>query len=181
MNSKEQVRLFVQRQKQTLLSEERRILATQRLLNILRNREDFLSAKRILLYSALPDEVPTHEVLKEWGSEKMFLLPSLLSDGTIALKTYVSNELMVRGKYNILEPKGECFSDYQQIDLAFIPGVAFDNKNHRCGRGKGYYDRFLSHPHLTELRTVGIAFDFQVIPEIPIEEHDKQLHDLIIV
>lgn len=99
----------------------------------------------------------------------------------MVLKSYDRQQQMVLGKYNILEPQGEPYSDYKQIDLALIPGVAFDDCYHRCGRGKGYYDRFLSHPHLRKMRTVGVAFDFQIILKIPIEEHDKQLHDLIIV
>lgn len=147
----------------------------------MRNREDFCLAKTILLYSALSDEVSTREVLEEWGNDKLFLLPSLLPDGQMIVKSYNSNQPMVRGQFDILEPQGEPFQGYQQIDLALIPGVAFDLRYNRCGRGKGYYDRFLSHCELQSLRTIGIAFDFQIVPKVPTEQHDKQLNDLIIV
>ena len=77
---------------------------------------------------------------------------------------------MERGAFGILEPTGEVFSDYDNVDAAIIPGMAFDGHGNRLGRGKGYYDRLL--PRLTKAYKIGVCFPFQYFDEIPSEEHD---------
>lgn len=62
-------------------------------------------------------------------------------------------------------------------DLIIVPGLAFDQANNRLGYGGGYYDAFLSlHP---EAYKVGVGYDFQRVPTVPVEEHDQHL-DLVI-
>ena len=59
----------------------------------------------------------------------------------------------------------------QDIDLIVVPGIAVDKNNVRLGRGHGYYDRFLcAVPNHT--RTIGLAFDFQVVEYLPQDSHD---------
>ena len=61
--------------------------------------------------------------------------------------------------------------------LIVMPGVAFDRELHRIGHGGGYYDRYLTaHP---EHETIAIAYDFQVLAQVPFEEHDIRPMDLI--
>ena len=55
------------------------------------------------------------------------------------------------------------------FDLMAVPGVVFDENGGRIGYGKGYYDRILSE---ARCRVVALAFDFQVLTEVPSEEHD---------
>ncbi len=62
------------------------------------------------------------------------------------------------------------------VDAAFIPGVVFDRRGYRIGYGGGYYDRLLSR-HADWL-TVGIAYQFQLQDELPVEEHDVRLKAL---
>ena len=90
-------------------------------------------------------------------------------------------DLVVQGRYNIPEPTGALFTDFAAIELAVIPGMAFDRCHHRLGRGKGYYDRFLSQPALAGVRKVGLCFDFQLLPTIPHEPHDQMVDDLLIL
>ena len=89
----------------------------------------------------------------------------------LLLKPYRPQTAMSPNQWNILEPTAdtECFSDYQAIDLALIPGMAFDKDGHRLGRGKGYYDRLL--PRLS-CPTIGICFPFQKVEKIPVEPWD---------
>jgi 5-formyltetrahydrofolate cyclo-ligase len=61
-----------------------------------------------------------------------------------------------------------------QIDLAVVPGLAFDLEGRRLGRGKGYYDRFLAQPGCRAL-AVAVAFEFQVVPTLPSEKHDRDM------
>jgi 5-formyltetrahydrofolate cyclo-ligase len=66
----------------------------------------------------------------------------------------------------------------QKIDIAIIPGVAFDEKGARIGSGHGYYDRFIPDLPATT-RKVALAFEEQIIPQAPTESHDKHV-DIII-
>jgi 5-formyltetrahydrofolate cyclo-ligase len=61
------------------------------------------------------------------------------------------------------------------VDIVFVPGLAFDRKGLRLGRGKGYYDRFLASLDGSSPRPVrcGIAFAEQFVEEVPIESHDR--------
>jgi 5-formyltetrahydrofolate cyclo-ligase len=56
------------------------------------------------------------------------------------------------------------------IDLIVVPGLAFDPAGYRIGYGAGLYDRAL--PAFSASVTIGVAFDFQVVMEIPRGPHD---------
>lgn len=80
-----------------------------------------------------------------------------------------SNDL-VTGRYRIKEPGPHCQEHpLNLLDLVLVPGVAFDLRGRRLGRGAGYYDRLLSGISGT---TCGIAFDEQIAGELPVEPHD---------
>ena len=82
------------------------------------------------------------------------------------------------GNYGIYEPKSELKkTDYNNIDIAIIPGVAFDLNGYRLGYGKGFYDRFLSK--YEQLIKIGLAFECQIVENIPVEKHDKKMDYLI--
>ena len=84
------------------------------------------------------------------------------------------------GPFGIAQPKPEFLRpvDPKVLEMAVVPGVAFGKNGHRLGHGKGYFDRFLRQLSPNCLK-VGIAFDFQLLPELPNEVHDIPL-DLII-
>jgi 5-formyltetrahydrofolate cyclo-ligase len=68
--------------------------------------------------------------------------------------------------------------------VVIVPGLAWDRSGARLGRGGGFYDRFLStlvsYPvHPARIRTVSFCLEFQIVPEIPVGEHD-QLIDVIV-
>lgn len=67
--------------------------------------------------------------------------------------------------------------DPSLLDVILVPGLAFDHHGHRLGRGKGCYDRFLEQmkqlPHPPLL--IGLAYDFQIIEALPIEQHDQKV------
>ena len=77
-----------------------------------------------------------------------------------------------------MEPTGRSFTDYASIDLAVIPGMAFDTSGNRLGRGKGYYDRFLSllPPYIYK---IGVCFGFQMFDSIPSDTTDIRMNEVI--
>ncbi len=87
---------------------------------------------------------------------------------------------LIPGPRNILEPDpGRCrIVPIESIDIAVIPGIAFDEKGGRIGSGEGYYDRLIPKLSITT-RKVALAFESQILPQIPIESHDRHV-DIII-
>ncbi len=60
----------------------------------------------------------------------------------------------------------------EEIDLMLVPGVAFDPAGRRLGRGRGFYDRYLSRPDATHIYKVGLCRPGALVPEVPAEAHD---------
>ena len=84
---------------------------------------------------------------------------------------------MVQGSFNIAEPSASC-KEYTiaDVDLAIVPAMAFDNKGHRLGRGKGFYDRLLANSPTTK---IGVAFSTQILKTVPADAFDVGM-DIVI-
>jgi len=137
-------------------------------------------AKTVVAYYSLEDEVDTHGLIDELLAEgKTVFLPKVVSDYEMVLCKYTGTESLQKGAFGIMEPIGDEMTIGTNIDVVLVPGMAFDEKGHRLGRGKGYYDRFLStlpepHPHL-----IGVCFDFQKVDSVPTEACDIPV-DLVV-
>ena len=131
----------------------------------------------ILLYHSLPDEVCTHDLIRSLHAEgKTVLLPTVEGED-LTLHRYDGERSLVKGEaFGIQESKGPLFTQFDSIDLAIIPGMAFTLRGDRLGRGKGYYDRLLPKLHCP---LIGIAFPFQILSSIPTEQHDIQMTEVI--
>ena len=129
-------------------------------------------AGTLLLYYPLPDKVDVRLLIKDaFESGKKVLLPVVKGD-ELELHLYEGEASLKEGTFGIMEPTGPLFAPkhYGEIELAIIPGMAFDSVGHRLGRGKGYYDRLL--PNLKTAKLTGICFPFQLLEEVPAEAHD---------
>ena len=166
---------------------------------ISRFKERLCDAQVILAYYSLPDEVNTHLLIDDLVAEgKTVLLPKVIDDETMVLCHYTGEASLSEGAFHIMEPIGEPFAAYEQIDIALIPGVAFDAHGHRLGRGKGYYDRFLRtmgtrtmgtvptvrseanyRGTVPSVRTIGVCFDFQKVSEGPVDVYDIPVDEVI--
>ena len=138
----------------------------------------------IMAYWPLPDEVDIRPLIHWLGGQgKTVVLPKVTGDETMELRRYTSQDDLAEGAFHILEPVGEPFTDYDDIDVVLVPGMAFDAAGHRLGRGKGYYDRFLSS-HFSPLTThhspliIGICFPFQRVAEVPTEDYDVCMNEV---
>lgn len=152
--------------------EEQSLPAIERL----RSHPLFAASRTLLLYYSLPDEVFTHRLIDETAG-KTVLLPRVTGEGAMELRVYTGRDDLREGAFRIMEPCGRVFTEYGEIDLAVIPGMAFDAQGHRLGRGKGYYDRFL--PLIPQARKFGLCFGFQKVNHVPVDENDVRMDEVI--
>jgi 5-formyltetrahydrofolate cyclo-ligase len=144
---------------------------------------NFLEANIVLLYANKDYEVPTRDMLKKCLTfNKILVLPAFDTEKTLMTPMKVDNPDtdLKTGPRNNLEPDpNRCrIVPIESIDIAIIPGIVFDEKGGRIGSGEGYYDRFMPKLSVTT-RKVALAFESQILPQVPIESHDKHV-DIII-
>ncbi len=147
---------------------------SEKVIAVLEAHPAFVSAKTVMLYSSLPDEVRTSGLIEKWRQSKRVILPTVVGDDIVPVELTPDTPFVV-GDFDILEPKNHPYEG--GYDLIVVPGMAFDKKGNRLGRGKGYYDRFLSQHHST--RKIGICFDFQLLEKIPTEPNDVPMDEII--
>jgi len=180
MPSKKEIRLEMARRKRAL-SVAYKDTASQCLCRQLLSMSIIQKARVILLYYALPDEIsltPLLEMLYKEENPPILLLPVVKGE-ELELRSYQgADSLQTGGAYGILEPIGETFTKYSSIEVALIPGVAFNESGIRLGRGKGFYDRLL--PHLIQAHKIGVCFPCQLLESIPYEPHDISMDCVII-
>lgn len=151
---------------------EKSLSAVERLLA----NERVGEAHTLLLYAPLPDEVDVSPLLERLG-DRTLLLPKVTGEGTMELRHYTAPGDMAVGAYGISEPMGKVFTDHEAIDVAIVPGMAFDRHGHRLGRGKGYYDRFLAR--CANVYKIGVCFDFQLVDAVPTDADDIAMDEVV--
>jgi 5-formyltetrahydrofolate cyclo-ligase len=156
---------------------------TKRVENRLFEFANFLEANIVLLYINSISEVNSREILKRsFDYNKIVILPAF--DTTkYEMKLMKVDNLdtdLTLGPRGILEPDSSRCNvvPIECIDIAIIPGVAFDEKGGRTGSGDGYYDRLIPKLSITT-RKVALAFESQIIPLVHMESYDKYA-DIII-
>jgi len=138
---------------------------------------EYRRAGTVMFYVDVRSEVRTRQALPlALESGKRIVVP-YCADGELELFHLESMDELELGMYRILEPKPELRTvaekkvDVSELDLILVPGVAFDRCGGRTGHGKGYYDKMLEYAHL-QTPLVALAFECQMFPEIPMDEHD---------
>ncbi|MFW9601583.1 MAG: 5-formyltetrahydrofolate cyclo-ligase [Prevotella sp.] len=149
------------------------------LINKLLENDKIKEANTILMYYSMPDEVNTHQVVDTLVAlGKKVLLPVVINGEELEIREYKDkNDLKEGIAYHIMEPVGEKYNDYKNIDVAVVPGMSFDDNGNRLGRGKGYYDRFLKQ--IPQAYKIGICFNFQKVKAVPTEETDIKMDEVI--
>jgi 5-formyltetrahydrofolate cyclo-ligase len=157
--------------------EEERLKKSSKIAQKLFLLKEYIKAKTVLFYLSFDGEVDTVRMIKksiEKGKlvavpvvrkQTREIIPSLLKD---------YDRELTRGPHGTRHPKEEYIRPISltTLDLVVVPGLAFDEAGNRLGRGLGYYDRFLCRLP-KDIPTVGLAFDFQVVPDFPpLESHD---------
>jgi 5-formyltetrahydrofolate cyclo-ligase len=154
--------------------------AGHQLCERLTTQTTWLEAGSVLLFMPLPDEPHIRPLLPRALAEgKAVALPRFVAATgcyEAALIRDPARDLEV-GKFGIAEPAASCeATPLKRLDLVLAPGLAFDWRGHRLGRGKGFYDRLLA---AVPGKTCGVAFDQQMVDAVPIEPHDIRLNCII--
>jgi 5-formyltetrahydrofolate cyclo-ligase len=164
--NKADIRKSIKEQKK-LLTDDDKATAAELAFAKLEQTPQFVNANNILMYHSLPDEISTHAFIDKWCECKHIFLPRVNGDDLDILA--YNKDAMHQGSFNIEEPDGDALCKLSDIDLIIVPGVAFDAKCNRVGRGKGYYDRLLTESSAPK---IGMAYDLQIVEQIDIEPHD---------
>lgn len=159
------------------------LLITERLLG----HQWYYRSKRILAYAAFGSELNLDMLLQEiLDSGRELYLPRVNGDEMLFFRVYSLEELEI-GYRGIREPAGKMEPNDTYVysnervneELLIMPGVAFDIYGNRLGYGKGFYDRFLADKEPLRLRSIAVAHEIQVLPEVPHDEQDQKPYQLI--
>ncbi len=159
--------------------------------------ETWKEADYVCCFLSMPDEIETGPLIDRAMQEhKSVFVPRIEGDDISFVALDKGWRGWERDAWNIpvppahLEAVGPLFF-LESRTLFLVPGLAFDGFNRRLGRGKGYYDRYIAGmdenvraSRQTEYRMptlVGIGLVFQVVPEVPADEHDRILDSVITV
>ena len=126
-------------------------------------------------YTSFRDELDTKKLNQYLLERELNLaLPAIdFQTKEINFFMYQKNTELIENKFSILEPKNKDKVIFPKIIL--IPLLGYSKSGFRLGYGGGYYDKYLSKNSIDEVKKIGIAFSFQEVEEIPVEDHDERL------
>lgn len=170
-------------EKMSMLTHEEREAKQKAVESNLLSFANFLEAEFVLLYIQRSTELPTERIIRtSLDVRKGIVLPayseSRHSITLLRINNYDTD--IIKTESDILEPDPNVCKKIplDMIDVAMIPGLAFDEKGGRVGFGDGFYNRLISKlPETT--RKVAIAFEEQLVEHIPMESRKYNL-DIII-
>ncbi len=145
---------------------------------------EFVTARTLAFYVSFKSEVLTGTMIREALSlGKAVVVPITdLANRRLKLSRIVDYTAdLAPGTWGILEPKPECIRPValEEIDLVIVPGAVFDQKGYRIGYGGGFYDSLLKS--VQERRpSVALAFELQMVEEVPVESGHDEPVDIII-
>ena len=162
------------------LSKNEVLEKSNKIKNRIFNMKEYKKSSTILFYVSYDNEVYTHDMIKDSIKNKKNVVVPITDkkNKILILSKLESWDELVNGAYNILEPKIEKIKEISidNLDLIIVPGIGFDENGNRIGHGKGYYDNLLRK---SISQTIGLAFEFQIIKNIPIEKHDIPLDKIV--
>ena len=126
-------------------------------------------------YISFRDELDTKELNQYLLERELNLALPVIDFNTKEIKFFIyqKDTELIKNKYSILEPKNKDKVIFPKIIL--IPLLGYSKSGFRLGYGGGYYDKYLSKNGIDEVKKIGIAYSFQEVKDIPIEDHDERL------
>ncbi len=169
--------------KRDQLSEKDLAIKSKAIFEKLFQLESFILARRILFYVNFRSEVKTLPIIQKCLLEgKRISVPLTVPSNSRLIPYLIKDPVkeLRHGYCGIPEPDPKLVHPVSpgEIDVAIVPGSVFDENGGRLGYGGGYYDRFLLNDAPQALR-VGLAFELQMVREVPVLPHDQFLHYVI--
>jgi 5-formyltetrahydrofolate cyclo-ligase len=162
------------------MSGEQKAVASEAAGRLMVQQRVWQEAGSILFFAPTADEVNTWPLLERALKERRIVaLPRFVSQKRSYVACRVENlaEEITTGQFHIREPSAKCPEvPLNRLDFILVPGVAFDLHGRRLGRGRGYYDQLLAAVRGT---TCGVAFEQQIVREVPVEPHDIHLNCIL--
>jgi len=168
-------------EKRCKISEKERVAKSHAIWESVLALDEVKKASEISCYIGIGSEVKTLGLVAGLlGKDKKVLVPAIKKAGSnMDMCSVLSLDELEKGRY-FFEPRKECrrVSKPGNIDVMLVPGIAFDERGCRIGYGKGHYDRYLKK---LKPRTpvIGLAYECQVMEEIPEEGHDVRVDKII--
>lgn len=158
--------------KESYLEQASRVIVEKLLAEIKK-----MKPTNILVYLSFNNEVETLGLIRQLLEDKInVIVPKYFADDGYQLVVLKNLEDLENGPFGIPQPKSSNVVETRLVNMAIIPGVAFDKKGRRLGYGKGVFDKLLENSRAYK---IGLAFDFQIVNEIPKEKHDLVM-DLVV-
>lgn len=171
MTDKRTLRKEIRAEIAKLSAEEKHALSAQ-IFSKLATLDIIKEASVVALFISLSDEPETADFIDHLLlQKKCVVVPRIEGE---EMNFYDISEGLERGAFGIMEPISREPIEPSKIEVMVVPGVAFTPNGLRCGRGKGFYDKYLSHRGF-RARTIGVGYPCQIVENIPTEEHDKRL------
>jgi 5-formyltetrahydrofolate cyclo-ligase len=148
---------------------------------LLVDTSEFRRAQIVMVFLSLPGEIDTTSlVLRSWQEHKRVLAPRVSWEQRRMMPTEIRSLTtdLVETAMGLREPVSGAPIPIGIIDLVIVPGLAFDAKGNRLGRGRGFYDRFLAHPEF-QGTTCGLACEEQYLAEVPVDSLDRPVSMLV--
>ncbi len=174
-SDKRNIRQSIRAKIATLSAEDKATLSSQ-IFNKIAYLKEIKQASIVALFVSLADEPQTSNFINQLLSRQIkVVVPRIEGE---EMEFYDISEGIATGAFGIMEPTSKEPIDPSKIDVMIVPGVAFTQQGARLGRGKGFYDKYLSHSGF-RARTIGVCYPCQIVETLPTEEHDKVLDCVI--
>lgn len=180
-NDKKDLRIISKNKRKELCALDRKYYDSLILENVL-NDQKFKDSNTIFIYVSYKDEVDTHEIIKKaLLLNKKVCVPVIISKEAGMEAVYINSLKDLEANYmGILEPKynKDNVAKAEDIDVVFVPGLAFDTKGGRLGYGGGFYDRFLRDLKKQAVK-IALAYKNQIVDYVPMEPLDVKIDYII--
>lgn len=150
------------------------------------NSEFYQKAQIVYAYMALPDEVDLSVLIDDaLCKNKTVYVPKVVPNSNKMIFFDYCKCQFENGSFGILEPKTEDIKEEKiagdQTAIFLVPGRVFGEDGERIGRGKGFYDIYLSNFLKTQKKSVlvaGVCFPIQIGKQVPTTEHDIKMDQI---
>jgi 5-formyltetrahydrofolate cyclo-ligase len=170
-------------EKRDQLTDAEVAVRSQAIVQRLYQMPEYQAAKLVFSYVTHSHEVDTRGIITDliYATDRQVAVPLCNpADKTMTASIVNKWDELRQGLFGVWEPKKNHVRivDPHELNVALVPGIVFDKRGYRIGHGQGYYDRFLGQ-YRTNMISIGLSFDIQVIDEIPVSMHDMPVNYIV--